>query len=238
MLSKIMGDESSGSSKQGRGSGAGDSPSSLGSCGREGNRTPNSEDGGADTHLKCRRRTDGEHRGVCDTPLRRLQKGSLKSSLSSDAHGHSRGSHYEIHTYGDMLQVVELQDKSPGTHRLPRAQSQGMIAGASVPLRWLFCVGLLAYGFFVLPLPTYMTGLSVGLACGFMLGLVVVFMFAPQRSTARSKKPSALYTDPLNRELREAEILEVSSDQNTAHRHTEAHTGMLKRTHTCIHLAI
>ncbi|XP_071777341.2 testis-expressed protein 2-like [Centroberyx gerrardi] len=209
MLSKIMGDESSGSPKQGRGSGAGDSPVSLGSCGREGSGTPvNSEDGGADSQLKCQRRTDGEQRGVCDTPLRRLQKGPLKSSPPPEPHTHSRDSHFEICTYGDMIQVVEFKGGSRGTHRGACAQSRGMVPGASVPLHWLFCVGLLAYGFFVLPLPSYVTGLSVGLACGFMLGLVVVFMFAPRRSTARSVQPSTLYMDLLNSELREAEILE------------------------------
>ncbi|KAM3863562.1 testis-expressed protein 2-like [Diretmus argenteus] len=215
MLSKIMGDESSGSPKQGRGSGAGDSPATLGSCGREGSGTPvSSEDGDADTHLKCRRRTDGEHRGVCDTPLRRLQKGPSKSSLSPEPHTHSRDSQLEICTFRDMIQVVEVQGRSRGTHRRACAQPRAMVPGASVPLHWLFCVGLLAYGFFVLPLPSYVTGLSVGLACGFMLGLLVLFMFAPRRSTARSNlgsrsyRPSTLSMDPLNRELRENEILE------------------------------
>ncbi|XP_074512902.1 testis-expressed protein 2-like [Sebastes fasciatus] len=191
MLSKIMGDESP---KQARASAAGDSPSSQGSAGRDG--------GGEDADLKCRRRTEG----VCDTPLRTLQKGSLTKS-SPERHGSD--SHLEIRTYGDVIQVVELQK---GSHHRTYAQSRVTVPGSSLPLHWLFPVGLLAYGFFVLPLPSYVTGLSVGVACGFMLGLVVVFMFAPRRSSARSNKglnkSRPLNMDPLDGELTDPEILE------------------------------
>ncbi|XP_044036908.1 testis-expressed protein 2-like [Siniperca chuatsi] len=203
MLSKIMGDETSGSPKQGRASGAGDSPASQGSCGSE------------DADLKCRRRANGEHRSGCDIPLKRLQQGSLiKSSVSPEPHTHNRDSHFEIRTYGDMIQVVELQSGSSGTHHRTYTQSQVTVPGSSLPLHWLFPVGLLAYGFFVLPLPSYVTGLSVGVACGFILGLVVVFMFAPQRSSTRSNKGSRLSksrplnTDPLDGKLTDPEILE------------------------------
>uniref|UniRef100_A0A665WEF3 SMP-LTD domain-containing protein n=1 Tax=Echeneis naucrates TaxID=173247 RepID=A0A665WEF3_ECHNA len=183
MLSKIMGDESSGSPKQGKAPGAGDSPASQGSCAREGN----SEDGDS----KYWRRTDGDHRGVFDTPLRRLQRSSLmKSSAFPEHHIHSKDSHYEIHSYGDMIQVVELQHGSSGTHQKTHSQSRGIVSGSTLPIYWLFPVGLLAYGFFVLPLPSYLTGLSVGVACGFILGLVVVFMFAPRRSNVRSNEGS------------------------------------------------
>ncbi|XP_070703886.1 testis-expressed protein 2-like [Pempheris klunzingeri] len=207
MLSKIMGDESSGSPKQGRAYGAGDSPASQGSVGRDG--------GGEDADLKCRRRTDGEHRGVSDTPLRRLQEGSLiKSTATPDRQTLGSDSHYEIRTYGDMIQVVELQSGSRGTHQRTYTQSRVTVPGSSLPLHWLFPVGLVAYGFFVLPLPSYVTGLSVGVACGFMLGLVVVFMFAPRRSSARSNRGSRLSRsrpptmDPLDGELADPELLE------------------------------
>ncbi|XP_042361040.1 testis-expressed protein 2-like isoform X2 [Plectropomus leopardus] len=200
MLSKIMGDESP---KQGRTSGAGDSPSSQGSCGKDG--------GSEDADLKCRRRADGEHRGVCDTPLRRLQKGSLRKSSASPERSDN---HLEIRTYGDMIQVVELQNGSRGTHHRTYTQSRVTLPGSSLPLHWLVPVGLLAYGFFVLPLPSYVTGLSVGVACGFLLGLVVVFMFAPRRSSARSNrgalfsKSRPLSMDLLDGGLTDSEIVE------------------------------
>ncbi|XP_060921384.1 testis-expressed protein 2-like isoform X1 [Labrus mixtus] len=198
MLSKIMGDESSGSPKHGR---AGDSQSQQGSCGR---------DGGSDNvELKCRRRTES----VCDSPLRRLQQGSLiKSSGSPEHHTHSKDSTLEIHTYGDVIQVVELQNGSKGTHHKAYTRSRVSFPVPPLPFHWLLPVGLLAYGFFVLPLPSYVTGLSIGIVCGFMLGLVVVYMFAPRRSSARRDKGSRLSKhlnmDPLNGELADQEFLE------------------------------
>ncbi|XP_068434276.1 testis-expressed protein 2-like [Clinocottus analis] len=203
MLSKIMGDESSSSPKQGRASGGGDSPSSQGSCGRD--------SGSEDADLRCRRRAEGELRGVCDTPLRRLQKSSSTKSSNSPER-HSGDSHLEICTYGDVIQVVELQNGSRGTTHRTCNQSGVTVPGSSLPLHWLFPVGLLAYGFFVLPLPSYVTGLSVGVACGFMLGLVVVFLFAPRRSSARSNKglgkSGSLNIEPPDGELTDPEILE------------------------------
>uniref|UniRef100_A0A7N5ZQH5 SMP-LTD domain-containing protein n=1 Tax=Anabas testudineus TaxID=64144 RepID=A0A7N5ZQH5_ANATE len=206
MLSKIIGDESSGSPKQGRASGAGDSPASQGSCDREG-----SSD---DIELKCRRRTEVEHRGVCDTPLRRQNSPVIKTSGSQEHHPHGRDSQFEICTYGDMIQVVELQNGSRGAQHKTYTQYRHTVPGSSLPLYWLFLVGLLAYGFFVLPLPPYVTSLSVGVACGFILGLVVVFMFAPRRSNARSNKGSRFSKsriqgmDELDGEFTDGEILE------------------------------
>lgn len=203
MLSKIMGDESSGSPKQGRAFGAGDSPASHSTGGRDGS--------GDEAGLRCRRRTNVEHKGVCDTPAR--QKDSLvKSSASSEHHTRSRDKHLEICTYGDLIQVVEHQNSSRGTHRRTYPQCRVTVPGSSLPLHWLFPVGLLAYGFFVLPLPPYVTGLSIGVACGFMLGLVLVFMFAPQRSAAKRShsRASAMNLNPLDGSLANLQNLEVS----------------------------
>uniref|UniRef100_A0A672FAS1 SMP-LTD domain-containing protein n=1 Tax=Salarias fasciatus TaxID=181472 RepID=A0A672FAS1_SALFA len=179
MLSKIMGDESSGSPKQGRASVAGDSAAFQGR-----------DESSDDSDLKCWRRTESEPRGVCDSPLRRLQKDSVMKSFSSERS--SRESHLEICSYGDMIQVVQHPNRPRETHHRTYPQPGVTVPGSSMPFYWLLPVGLLAYGFFVLPLPSYVTGLSMGVACGFILGLVVVFMFAPRRSSARSAQASRL----------------------------------------------
>lgn len=206
MLTKIIGEENSGSPKQGRASSTGDSPASQGSFGGEG--------AGEDVALKCRRRTDSEHRGVYETPLRRVHQGSsIKSSVSPESH--STDSRFEIHTCGDMIQVVELQNGPGGSLCRTNTQARVKVPGSALPLHWLFPVGLLAYSFFVLPLPSYVAGLSVGVACGFMLGLVVVFMFAPRHPSARTNKgirlskSRPLVLDLLDAELQDTEILEV-----------------------------
>ncbi|KAM4531852.1 testis-expressed protein 2-like isoform 1-T1 [Odontesthes bonariensis] len=214
MLSKIMGDESSGSPKQGKVSGAGDSPGSQVNCGRDGSNE--------DSDLRCRRRTDNENRGVCDTPLRRPQKDSLdKFTTSPEHHTHCRESNIEICTYGDVIQVVELQSRSREAHQRTYPQSGVPVSGSSLPFHWLLPVGLLAYGFFVLPLPPYVTGLSVGVACGFMLGLVMVFMFAPQHTVARSKKSSQRKSSPISMD---------PPDERVAHQ--EILEGWMNETHS------
>ncbi|XP_063760307.1 testis-expressed protein 2-like [Eleginops maclovinus] len=195
MLSKIMGEENSGSPKQGRASGAEDSPPFQGSCGREMGRE--------DAELKCRRRAEG----ACDMPLKRLQKASLTES-STSLQRHRSDSHLEIRTYKDMIQVVELQNGSRETHHRSYSQSRVRVPGSSLPFYWLFPVGLLVYGFFVLPLPSYVTGLSMGVACGFMLGLMAVFMFAPRCSSSSWSKSKTLNMDLLDEELTDPEIVE------------------------------
>lgn len=179
MLSKIIGEESSSSPKQGRFSGTGDLSTCPGSCGRDTD--------GEEAALKCRRRAESEHREVYDTPGRSLQQGSsLKSP--PEYHSHGADSSLEIRTYEDTIQVMEFQNRSMGSLCQRNSQSGVKAPGSSLPLHWLVPVALLAYSFFVLPLPSYLTALSVGVACGFMFGLVVVLMFAPQRASARPNK--------------------------------------------------
>ncbi|XP_036795667.1 testis-expressed protein 2 [Oncorhynchus mykiss] len=229
MWGKMMGDESSlGSPKQKVSGGVGDSPASFGSCGGGGSGTPlNIEDGSTETQVRYRRGTDSEL-GVCETPLRRPRKGLLKPSLSPEHHSQLGDSLYEICTNGDLIQVVEVQGVGTsgagtrGQHRGTHPQARGRIPGvpvASVPVRWLLFVGVLAYGFFVLPLPSYVTGLSLGLACGFLLGLVVVLVLTPRpRSRALppwgttgarwSQDNSLLPSDPVGGPRTDAEVLE------------------------------
>uniref|UniRef100_A0A3Q2R488 Testis-expressed protein 2-like n=1 Tax=Fundulus heteroclitus TaxID=8078 RepID=A0A3Q2R488_FUNHE len=196
MLSKIMGDENSGSPKQVRGSGTGDSPSSQGGCERD----RSSED----SDLRCRKRTDNEHRAVCDDPLRRLQKdSSMQSSVFPEQNNQSRDKRLEICSYGDVIQVVELQNGSTGRRHKMDPAPQVSFSGSSLPFYWLIPVGLLAYGLFVLPLPPYLTGLSMGIAFGFILGLVVVFVFAPRHSRSKEGSQSrsrSIKVDPLDGE--------------------------------------
>lgn len=129
-------------------------------------------------------------------------------------------SRYEICTYGDVIQVVEIV--------APRAEGIGggaprQLLGPQTPVRpsisgsrrWLFCVSALAYSFFVLPLPSYLAGLALGLAGGFMLGLLVVLLLAPRRSSPRPHRvpPSlqdSLRADTPGQEHSHPKILQVS----------------------------
>uniref|UniRef100_A0A096ME42 Testis-expressed sequence 2 protein-like n=1 Tax=Poecilia formosa TaxID=48698 RepID=A0A096ME42_POEFO len=210
MLSKIMGDESSGSPKQGRASGTGDSSASQGSCERDGS--------SEDLDLRCRKRADSEHRAVCDAPLKRLQKDQpMQSSVFPKQNTQSRDKDLEICTYGD---VMELQMRSAGKYPETNLQSQVSFSGTSLPFYWLIPVGLLAYGLFVLPLPPYFAGLSMGIACGFILGLVVVFVFAPRHVRGRNKQGSQGNSTPRNIDLLDGKSMDteiIEGWMNEAH---------------------
>lgn len=116
-----------------------------------------------DPAMKCRRRPDAEPKGGCDPAVKRAQQGSLTD----------RG----------LIGMIDLRSGSQGR---TRTHSRVRPPGPSQPLHWLFLVGLLAYSFFVLPLPPYLTGLCVGVVCGFMLSLAAMFTFAPRHSPAKT----------------------------------------------------
>lgn len=142
------------------------------------------DEGGEDPSMKCRRRPDGEHKGSYDPPVKRPQQGPLTDRA--------------------MLEMMDLQNGSEG-----RTNARVRAPGSSLPLHWLFLVGLLAYSFFVLPLPPYLTGLFLGVVGGFVLGLGAMFTFAPRRSSTKPKR-GQLMLGPLDGEHAGAEILEVN----------------------------
>ncbi|OXB68804.1 hypothetical protein ASZ78_002219 [Callipepla squamata] len=80
---------------------------------------------------------------------------------------------YEICSYGDVIQVVEVaQPKAEPLEQPPPSA----LPGGTVPGRALACVALLTYGYLVLPLPPYAAGLCLGLTCGLLLGLLAILL--------------------------------------------------------------
>ncbi|KAJ8399647.1 hypothetical protein AAFF_G00407520 [Aldrovandia affinis] len=69
--------------------------------------------------------------------------------------------------------------------------------GPSVPHKTLLALTTMVYGYFVLPLPTYVGGMLLGVAMGFMLAIGVVWMAAPRRSGCGSRQ-SGRKDDPWN----------------------------------------
>nr|XP_020471508.1 testis-expressed protein 2-like [Monopterus albus]XP_020471509.1 testis-expressed protein 2-like [Monopterus albus] len=91
----------------------------------------------------------------------------------------------EICTDGDMMQVLAIE-----THRQARKPPAGSQVSAApvvqtpplpqpphpLPQMSLFCVAVLSYSYFTLPLSPYLSGLALGLALGFLLGLLLIRM--------------------------------------------------------------
>ncbi|XP_033921228.1 testis-expressed protein 2-like [Melopsittacus undulatus] len=87
----------------------------------------------------------------------------------------TRSCRYEICSYGDVIQVLEVAQRDT---ELPPPEEPP--PGTPVPGRALASIALLAYGYFVLPLPPYAAGLCMGLLCGMVLGFLAVLLLVPR----------------------------------------------------------
>ncbi|XP_074960753.1 testis-expressed protein 2-like [Phalacrocorax aristotelis] len=83
---------------------------------------------------------------------------------------------YEICSYGDVIQVVEVAQQDAEPRLPPPEEPPAAQPGAAVPGRALASITLLAYGYFVLPLPPYAAGLCLGLICGLVLGFLAILL--------------------------------------------------------------
>ncbi|XP_050761847.1 testis-expressed protein 2-like [Gymnogyps californianus] len=83
---------------------------------------------------------------------------------------------YEICSYGDVIQVVEVAQRDAEPRLPPPEEPPPARPGGTVPGRALASIALLAYGYFVLPLPPYAAGLCLGLICGLVLGFLAVLL--------------------------------------------------------------
>ncbi|XP_056389664.1 testis-expressed protein 2-like isoform X2 [Hyla sarda] len=98
---------------------------------------------------------------------------------------------YKICSYGDVIQVVELtNDEDTEDPGLPPANDdrQSPSSNNDVPCSVLVCVTILAYNFFIWPLPAYISGLFMGIASGFILGFFLVLLLVPKHSCSRRHK--------------------------------------------------
>ncbi|XP_039630417.1 testis-expressed protein 2 isoform X2 [Polypterus senegalus] len=171
-LSKIIGDETSGTFRP------------------RANSAGSAKTGAHGVELACDRLPTYE---VPAIPKKKCQG---KQSSSSDS-----SSHYEICTYGDVLQVVEIEPVLENARIMSEISSKVPLnTHKSVPTRLLFYIALLTYGYLVLPVPPYASGLFFGLVTGFLLGLSVIFLMVP-RSSANRNLPStpecSLHESPL-----------------------------------------
>ncbi|XP_022077069.1 testis-expressed protein 2 isoform X1 [Acanthochromis polyacanthus] len=192
MFSKIMREESGGSPKhQCKTQGAHQISSRV--LGREGS----TDTVLSDSPVRNSKKTDADVFSVFEWPsVRHLGR----------VHGHPCPVHYhrqhhrdedlEICTDADMMQVLAIATQrkarmSPGA----QARAAPLVRSSSVPQpphplprMSLFCVAVLSYGYFILPLSPYFSGLALGLALGFLLGLFLIRM-----GTSRSNCSAPTY---------------------------------------------
>ncbi|XP_044035392.1 testis-expressed protein 2 isoform X2 [Siniperca chuatsi] len=183
MFSKIMREENTSSPKhQGKTQGPHPLVSSRG-LGREGS----TDTVLSESPVRNTRKTDADvFVPVFDWPSVRHPGRSNRSPCPVHHYRqHHRDEELEICTDGDIMQVLAIE-----THGQARRSPAGPQVLASslhrtsplpqpphpLPRMSLFCVAVLSYGYFILPLSPYFSGLALGLALGFLLGLLLIRM--------------------------------------------------------------
>ncbi|MEE6507107.1 hypothetical protein FKM82_007968 [Ascaphus truei] len=233
LLSKMMGDESSSYRAKALSSSASElsNMSSLnGHLENNNNFSIKEEDGdseadcstGEGNHMKDEKtKTPGEHVKDLDfrtastkdanfrtPPSSVLEKCCLSALASREDEEftelYSEDFDFEEATGGDpLLDQSELQDRD-GTP--PEDDVDLYVEHADIPVKTLFFLILLVYGYLLLPLPSYLDGLFMGTALGFMAAIGVIWLFtSPRAHHKRRNHQQHLNLDPLH--IEEPDIL-------------------------------
>ncbi|XP_061892260.1 testis-expressed protein 2-like isoform X2 [Entelurus aequoreus] len=142
-------------------------------------------EGRANADLKCLGGGGGVRGG---TRLRRRQQGSLL-----DGRPHSRDTYLEVHTYGDKIKVVILPNGSPvKRRRVFHRQLGDSSPSVPNPIRWLGMISLVAYGFYVIPVPANVTAV-IGVAFGLVLVFVLLCFLPTPWPTHRGKSQYSMH---------------------------------------------
>ncbi|XP_037611485.1 testis-expressed protein 2 isoform X1 [Sebastes umbrosus] len=192
MFSKIMREESAGSPKNQCKSQGAHQVSSRG-LGREGS----TDTVFSESPVRNTRKADADVSPVFDWPSVRHPGGSRRGPCPVHHHRqHHRDEELEICTDGDVMQVLAVdthgQARRSPTLAAPLVRTSPLPQPPHpLPRMSLFCVAVLSYGYFILPLSPYFSGLALGLALGFLLGLLLIRIGSPRsRCSAPPHRPA------------------------------------------------
>ncbi|XP_061612397.1 testis-expressed protein 2 isoform X1 [Phyllopteryx taeniolatus] len=91
---------------------------------------------------------------------------------------------------GDTMQFfpIETHQQARKSDKVASLRTYPLYATNPPPCMSLFCVAILSYGYFTLPLNPYFSGLALGLAMGFLLGLLLIRMGSSRSLCSASPK--------------------------------------------------
>ncbi|XP_078520307.1 testis-expressed protein 2-like [Lissotriton helveticus] len=140
-------------------------------------------------------KVEGDRLGVAENSSKSWRKNSQKDCCSPEQRWvPAWHCGYEICSFGDVIQVVEVGRRNSilEGQNLPPTLGGYHAAQpcATVPCKTLACVAILAYNYFILPLPDYISGLFLGLAGGFFLGFLLIFLLVPRNSCSSGRMRS------------------------------------------------
>lgn len=161
VFSKIIREDSVGSPKHHKSTGSMDSLCSKGFARSSGDHTVT-----YDCPFKIGMRADSDGLPMCNWSVRCRKKCPQRVCL---IHSHHKPEDTEgtqdFYTHRDVIQDGDISNKSVLPTRQPCSP---------VPKMTLGCVAALSYCYFILPWSPYLSGMFIGLALGFMLGLLVI----------------------------------------------------------------
>ncbi|XP_056286625.1 testis-expressed protein 2 isoform X2 [Pseudoliparis swirei] len=151
----------------------------------------------SESPVRNARRTEAEASPVFDWPsARHPGRGRPGPCPVHHNRQHHRDEELEICTDGDVMQVLAVetrgQPRRSATAAAPSVRTSDLSRPPHpLPRMSLFCVAVLSYGYFILPLSPYFSGLALGLALGFFLGLLLIRMGSPRsRCSAAPHRPA------------------------------------------------
>ncbi|XP_072847093.2 testis-expressed protein 2 isoform X1 [Pogona vitticeps] len=104
-------------------------------------------------------------------------------------------------------QKMEMPGESSTTPFSSKGEVELHVQQPRLPMKTLYFLTLLIYAYLILPLPSYFSGLFLGVAIGFMIAVCAIWLFTPSarynRINTHWNKP--LHIEPLD--IREPEIL-------------------------------
>ncbi|XP_078257574.1 testis-expressed protein 2 isoform X2 [Rhinoraja longicauda] len=93
---------------------------------------------------------------------------------------------------------------------LQQVEKDSEVQSAEVPFKTLLFFTMLVYSYLVLPLPSYLSGLFLGIGFGFMMAIGVVWLLVPRKSRGYQQSPRRSYFEHLTTEtldIKEPEII-------------------------------
>lgn len=107
---------------------------------------------------------------------------------------------------GSQTKVPLSGSTEPGSED----ESESIDPTSSVPHYTLIILTTLVYGYFVLPLPSYVGGMLLGIGLGFLLAIGVVWLTGPSGSTFRHSRYHGKLWNLTKLDIKEPEIFKVS----------------------------
>lgn len=80
---------------------------------------------------------------------------------------------------------TESDASKPASQRTNPFSEDESVPSCSIPHKTLLALTIITYGYFILPLPTYLGGMLLGVALGFMLAIGVVWLTGPKPTGMR-----------------------------------------------------